>query len=263
MKDQLVGLARLHKLDSKVFGLKHQRDDIQARVGEIQESLQQLQDDLDRQTAALTETINLREDQEAELKVKIELIGRAKAKMAAVNNTKQYMAAEREVESARRDMTMVEEQVVQLLGTEEKGTADLAERQERLDSLKTEMISKATGLTQDIKKLEAQLSKSTVGRDSLVEVIDRQLRARYDLIAGRLNGAAMAAASDDGTCAGCNMQVRPLVYNQLHRADSLHMCAHCKRILFLESWLEPEAPAEPDADAAASEATAAEVSAEA
>ena len=238
MKDQLVGLTRLHKLDSNVFGLKHQRDDIQARVSDIQEALQQLQEDLDRQTALLSDTINLREEQEAELKIKIDIIGRAKAKMAAVNNTKQFMAAERETESARRDLVMVEEQVVQLLGTEEKGASDLAERQVRLDTLKAEMNAKVEALTKDIKTLDGQLKVSTVGRDKLVAVVDRQLRARYDLIAARLNGAAMAAAVDDGTCSGCNMQVRPLVYNQLHKADSLHMCAHCKRILYLESWLE-------------------------
>jgi hypothetical protein len=243
-----------------VFGLKHRRDEIQSRIDDIAESLQHLQDDLDRQTAALEETTHLRGDQELELKAKEDLIGRARAKMAAVNNSKQFMAAEREVESARKDMTMVEEQVVQLLDTEEKGKADLAERQVKLDTLKSEMSAKVNELSSDIKKLDKQLKKSTVGRDSLVEVIDRQLRARYDMIAGRLNGAAMAAAIDDGTCSGCNMQVRPLVYNQLHRADSLHMCAHCKRILFLESWLEGDEPVTP---AAPSEAEPSKVVAEA
>jgi hypothetical protein len=49
-----------------------------------------------------------------------------------------------------------------------------------------------------------------------------------------------------------------MVYNQLHVGDSLHMCAHCKRILYLESWLEPDTDPPP-----ASEDSAAEVIAEA
>ncbi len=258
MKEQLIGLARLHRLDSKVFSLRRKRDDIRTLVEDIEQSLKALQDNLNRQTEALEESAVLRRDQEMELTTKQDLIGRAKAKMAAVNNTKQYMAAEREMESARRDMTMVQSQVLQLMDTEEQGKVDLAERQERLDTLTTEMTEKRESLEVDIVSLDSRLEQQTEGRDTLVSAIDRQLLSRYNLIAGRLNGAAMAAADEDGTCSGCNMQVRPMVYNQLHVGDTLHMCAHCKRILYLESWLGPDTDPPP-----ASEDSAAEVGAEA
>lgn len=249
MRNQLIGLVRLHKLDSEVFDLRARRAEFLGRIENARGALAALQADLDRQKAQLEETGRLRREQEAELKVKEDHIGRAKAKMAAVKNTKEYMAAEREVESARRDTGMVEEQVVQLLQTEEQGRQELSVRQERLDGLTVEAAERTAELEAAVAALDERLATSTTGRGALTQAIDRQLMARYDLIATRLTGAALAAC-DDGTCAACNMQVRPQVYNLLHQADSLHMCASCKRILFLESWVAEDAASPPAGTAA-------------
>ena len=239
MKDQLIGLARLHQLDKSVFALRDRRDEIQGRIDEIADALEALQQDLDRQKEALGETAALRREQESELKLKEDLIGRAKSKMAAVKTTKEFMAAEREVESARKDHVMVDEQVKQLMETEVRGLDEIDQRQERLNTLRAEMTEKSEGLTADVAKLDEELSASTTGREDLVKAVDRQLVTRYDFIAGRLSGAAMSAC-DGGTCEACNMQVRPQVYNLLHRGESLHMCAHCKRILYLDAWISPQ-----------------------
>ena len=94
--------------------------------------------DLDAQKAALEETRKLRRSHEQELKVKQEVIGRAKSKLANVTNHREFSAAEREVESARRDISMIEEQIIQLFEGEDAASKAIDERQERLDKLEAD-----------------------------------------------------------------------------------------------------------------------------
>lgn len=239
MKEQLVRLAQLHHLDAAYYEMSGRRDDIQTQVTSIREAVASLETDLAKQQETLAETCGLRRSQEAELKAKEEQIGKAKSKLAGVRNTREYMAAEREVESARKDSAMVEEQILSLIEAEEKGRAALDERERRLTELKAETDAETAKVLSEAERLAARMGEIEDSRRSQLEGLDRQLVARYDNIRKRLKGAAVAEVVD-GVCSACNMNLPAQLFNTLVRASTVEQCPNCVRIIFWSGLLEQE-----------------------
>ncbi len=240
MKEHLQRLARLHRLDSELFDLTRRSDDIREQVESIREAVASLEADLEKQRETLAGTTLLRRSQESEYKAKEDLIGRAKAKLAGVRNTREYMAAEREVESARKDSAMVEEQILHLIEAEDQGKAALVEREKRLQELKEETEAETTRVLAEAEALEQRLHEVETGRQGLLEGLDRQLVSRYEMIRKRLKGAAMAEVVD-GVCSSCNMNLPPQLFNTLVRATTVEQCPNCNRIIFWSGLLEQTA----------------------
>ena len=255
MKEQLQRLAQLHQLDTEYYEISRRREDIEEQVESIRGAVASLEADLAKQQEALAETSKLRRTQEAELKAKEEQIGKAKSKLAGVRNTREYMAAEREVESARKDSAMVEEQIISLIEAEEKGRSALPgrrpppAREDRLSQLKAETDAETAKVLSEAADLARRMGEIETGRREQLDGLDRQLIARYDMIRKRLRGAAMAEVTD-GVCSSCHINLPPQLFNTLCRATSLEQCPNCNRIIFWSGLLGD------DGDAAGAEADA-------
>jgi len=249
LKEQLQRLAQLHQLDTEYYEISRRREDIEEQVESIRGAVASLEADLAKQQEALAETSKLRRTQEAELKAKEEQIGKAKSKLAGVRNTREYMAAEREVESARKDSAMVEEQIISLIEAEEKGRSALQEREDRLSQLKAETDAETAKVLSEAADLARRMGEIETGRREQLDGLDRQLIARYDMIRKRLRGAAMAEVTD-GVCSSCHINLPPQLFNTLCRATSLEQCPNCNRIIFWSGLLGD------DGDAAGAEADA-------
>ena len=220
-----------------------------SNVVEFREAVGQLATDLDAQKAALEETRKLRRSHEQDLKLKQEVIGRAKSKLANVTNHREFSAAEREVESARRDISMIEEQIIQLLEGEDAASKAIEERQERLDKLEADAAEQIEVIEKEAAVFDERMGEIKLARERLVGEIDRSLLARYERISSAKKGSAMAAIDDDGNCTLCRMKVPPQTTNLLIRGETIHACNSCKRLLYWPGVLEDE-PVETEQESA-------------
>ena len=65
--------------------------------------------------------------------------------------------------------------------------------------------------------------------------IDEALLQRFTRVkAGQADGRALVPVHN-ATCRGCNVNIPPQMYNELHRGDSLRHCPNCQRLV---SWEE-------------------------
>src|SRR5205807_5364710 len=86
-------------------------------------------------------------------------------------------------------------------------------------------------LAGDVEALRTSLEKLRAERSELVRNIDPQVLAVFDLVARRRNGIAVAEARD-GICTICHVRLRPQVFNNIRRNDSIIQCDSCQRILY-------------------------------
>ena len=71
-----------------------------------------------------------------------------------------------------------------------------------------------------------------------VEIKPDMLRI-YEQIYKSRNGQAIALA-DNEQCFGCSMKIPPQTYNEVVRGDTLQMCPHCRRILYVDRSQVPD-----------------------
>jgi len=68
-------------------------------------------------------------------------------------------------------------------------------------------------------------------RDELIRMLSRDALALFERIAHGRKGVAVAEARD-GLCTVCHVRLRPQVFNDVRRNDTITQCESCTRILY-------------------------------
>src|SRR5262249_46517531 len=86
-------------------------------------------------------------------------------------------------------------------------------------------------LQAEIADLTALVERLRVEREQLTRTIPRELVATFELVASRRNGIGVAEARD-GICTICHVRLRPQVFNNIRRNDSIIQCGSAHRLLY-------------------------------
>jgi uncharacterized protein len=235
VREQLVALAKLGRIDASTQDLDRELKEIPKEVDALRESVALLEGLLAKERNDLDQAQKLRDQQDVLLKEASDGISRAKAKAAKAKTAREAEAVERELEMARR---MVKEREVERdkLGvaiTSVQGS--LTQHEAEFSGLK-EMLQHKDGEAQiRIAELEAKRSAALHGRDELAALVPKDMLSRYDQV--RLRRAAGVAEVKEGICQGCRMAVRPMQYIVIQREEGVERCAHCQRYLYWGPWL--------------------------
>lgn len=250
MDDNLTNMIAMAEKDFQIFELKRK---LRAIPGQLADARKQL-DAEDKILAehegpwsALEGSIR---EKEATIQVALETIDKFEAHMKLVQTQKEYMAAKKQVDDARKLNDQLQEDILQARVQQEEMSEKLNEVRERHQRVKeTYEDTERTILTakaqteQQIEALEAELAKHAAH-------VDDNMMRYYK----RLTGAGKLPAIvrvDSGTCTGCRMTLPPQDYNQLiANPGQFRTCSNCQRVVY---YLPPEAS--DDGDAAETDAS--------
>jgi predicted nucleic acid-binding Zn-ribbon protein len=79
--------------------------------------------------------------------------------------------------------------------------------------------------------LEQEIARLMAGRNELVRQLSREALMLFERIAHGRKGVAVAEARD-GLCTVCHVRLRPQVFNDVRRNDTITQCESCTRILY-------------------------------
>ncbi|MCA9563524.1 MAG: hypothetical protein KC561_08540 [Myxococcales bacterium] len=231
MKDQLSQLHELQQVDLKCDAIRAEKKEIQARLNEIEQIRDRLQDDLEMQQDQLEATIELQKEKAEELASVDARQKDSKVRLAKVSNTKEYAAIEQEIENYKRQAAQLEEELVQLMEAIEATKASMEEKQAKIDSLSEEVDGERGRAEQRFNDLDEALTAQTSERDEMASRLPKALVRRYDFIRGRRDGLAIVSCVN-GACQGCFMHLPPQQFIEVQRGQEMVSCPSCQRILF-------------------------------
>jgi predicted nucleic acid-binding Zn-ribbon protein len=225
-------LDELQMMDQKIDGYKGEREALQeaiavldAKVAETQSAISQKKENL----ALLNEEKGKLEEGIA---AEQENIMRSEAHQKEIKTQKEYQAVSREIATAKKLSTELEEQLLQKLGQTDELNNAISGIEETLLALKQNITAQKDELQSKIDSLEESIDCDIAARDAIVKGLPATVIRRYGILREQRRGVAVVEARD-GTCLGCNMQLPPQLYNTLFRGDDLITCPHCQRMLIL------------------------------
>jgi uncharacterized protein len=241
MDQTLENLIRLQQLDGEIRQLRTSLEATPRRIRGIETelaahaktigSLEQRQHD---------EEARRRRD-ESDLKDQQAKIAKSRQQLNIVQNQAQATALEHQIAFAEQEIHRIEDG--ELESMERSDILDrelLAARQQHashagyLESEKS-AAARSTLLEQaDLKKWQDERSAL---RPQISEQFGEDRLDEYDRIAAA-KGTALARARDQ-RCTGCQMGLRPQLWNQLRDGQSLK-CESCGRILYVDNRREPQ-----------------------
>ena len=239
MRDQLKRLEELQRHDAKIQELESSLRAIPLKLAATQTDLARVEGLLGSERQALTETEKYYGDQKSLMTDDEVQVAGAKHKLAQAKNSKEYMAAQREIEQRREGLATREAEITKLVEAVDAKKKLLAERANDVATLKTSIDKDSDAAKVRMAEIEAKIAEVKVERDKLAAQVKPEVLKRYSNI--RMRRGLAVVSVRNGTCQGCNMNIPPQLYNVLQRGVSVEICPSCSRIIYWEEIMKDDA----------------------
>jgi uncharacterized protein len=241
LRDQLRRLEELQQHDARIQELENALKAIPAKLAATQGDLARVEAMLTSERAALGETERYYGEQKSLLVDDEQQVAGAKHKLTQAKNSKEYMAAQREIEQRRESLAGREGEIAKLVEAVDAKKKLLADRAADVQALKDSIQKDSDAARSRMAELEGKIAALRGERDALASGVKPEVLKRYGTI--RMRRGLAVVSVRNGTCQGCNMNIPPQLYNTLQRGLSLETCPSCHRIIYWEDLMKDDAPA--------------------
>jgi predicted nucleic acid-binding Zn-ribbon protein len=252
LRDQLKRLEELQRYDAQIQELNTALQSIPAKLQATQNDLARVEGMLSSERAQLAESQRYYSEQKGLLEADETHVNSAKHKLSQAKNSKEYVAAQREIDTSRESLTTREAEMTKLVEAVKSKEKSLSERDTDVQGLRDSIAKDVEAAKARMAELEGKIAAIKTDRDKIAAGVRPDYLKRYGTI--RLRRGLAVVAVRNGTCTGCNMNLPPQLFNTLQRGTSLETCPYCHHIVYWDELMK-DPPAEgsaPPAPAASS-----------
>jgi uncharacterized protein len=233
LKEQLMLLEDLQTHDAKVREAETQLKTLPQKLLAMQADLGKVETMLEKERTQLADAEKWRRDQDTQLKDSEQSIAKAKSKLQQVKGGKDYLAAQREVESMRKATSDKEDELLKMMEIIETSRTRVATHEADVAALRTSVTREDEAIRGRIQELESTVHTLRAERDIVMARVRPDVLRRYQGIVMKRGLAVVPVRR--GSCGGCNMAIPPQLFNVLQRMTSIETCPTCNRIIYWET----------------------------
>ena len=233
MKKRLEMLEQLQEIDLQIDVLKKTQGGLHDEMNEIEQGLDVAREEVVGLKARIAQLEQEKLELEGSLATEQDNIQRSETNMKEIKTNKEFQAVGREITTARKQTTELEEQILRKIGTIDELSGEIGAKSARLADLEQNSARRRDEKQSEINTLQQGIDSDTSRREGITKELPASLIKRYTNLREQRRGQAIAFARD-GYCLGCNMHLPPQLFNTLYRADELISCPHCQRVLILK-----------------------------
>jgi len=242
MSPDLEHLIELQNLESAIEEARRRIAAHPQRVADADARLAQANEAVDAAKQRLKASQEARRDQEKEAATYQSRLSKFKDQLSAVKTNREYQAMQHEIETAQKELGVVEERVLEGMMEADALTADVKKAEQTLAARQKEVDAEKKTLAEELATVQAALTEATEKRTARLGSLPLQLVALFEQVARARKGVAIATATRDGLCSACHVRLRPQVFQEIRRNDQIIQCFSCNRILY---YIPPPPPVEP------------------
>jgi predicted nucleic acid-binding Zn-ribbon protein len=221
VREELERLSRLQELDLKID-----------RARMLVTSAPQAFANIEKELA--TENANFLEKQKRQLETDIVMdndrIKNIESRLGAVTNNKEFHAASKESDKAKKAISDREKLVSDLATKITDQDRIMAEIQVKIDALNGVLETKRSEVGTQVSEADKEIASYAGDRSSIVAEITPPVMSRYNRIR-KVYSDAIAIVSR-GNCSCCNVSLPPQMYIQVQKGLELLTCPSCQRLLY-------------------------------
>ena len=234
MNAELQTLIELQSYDSKIATLDAEAARLPKQIEAIQASLAEAKKTVDAFKAKIDQTRKDLRGKEKDLEVHAVKRAKEEARLYEVKTNKEYSAVLAEIEEIKQEKGRVEEEILVLMESQERLTADIKDAEGRYKTRETQGKQEEAALQEKLRAVEADLALVRTERAELARQLPAPVLADYDKLLRARGGLALAQVVKPNLCGGCRMTVTPQRLQELRAQSALLPCESCGRYLY---WL--------------------------
>jgi predicted nucleic acid-binding Zn-ribbon protein len=234
IKKQIDILAKLQNTAAKISKLEINLQGVARRIEKLDEQRRSYEDKQSELQTELDEFQKKYRSLEADAKMNHARAAKSQERLGSVKTNKEYQSILKEIDEIKKLNSRVEDEMLQCLELIDAAKQAMTENQDAYKQIEAQIRSEKEAIEAEAQQdRNAMESLQTEWRTIALQA-DPVMLKQYNQTAQRSNGLAVVAVTD-AVCQGCNMNIPPQMYNELHRFDSLMFCPHCQRIIYLKT----------------------------
>jgi predicted nucleic acid-binding Zn-ribbon protein len=234
LREQLEKLIALQTIDQRVSEMEREKSQIPQSITFLEGELKKEEEKFLAEKAELEKLQKDRRQKEKDLEEEVDKVKKAEARVLEIKTNKEYQAVLKEIASAKKLNRQREEEILEILEKFEDAQQRTARGEKELEGKRKETLRQVTELKQKVASFEQEMAGEVRQRKEKEREISRELLRRYRMLADKRQGIAVARVAQ-GACQACHMNLRPQLYIELQRQESMIICPNCSRILFWEN----------------------------
>ncbi len=232
MKAELQQLVALQTLDTSIRRLQAELEAIPQKRAAIEKEFDQRAFEIKALENRRDEARQTRARLDIEIAEQRARAERAERNLMSSKKQDEYTAAIREADAARKQISALETQSLELLEVLDQTEAALKERAPEIDTLNSDRESRLKAFDEDSRSQSAQLDANRSERERLFSALPKPTSTLYKRISARIRDGVAVAEARNGACMACFMSLRPQAMAEVRRGEEVVTCDNCNRILY-------------------------------
>jgi len=232
VKAELQQLIALQNLDTTIRKLEKDQEAIPERRAQIEGEFDQRAFEIraleTRRDVAKHSRARL-ENEVVEQKGRVE---RAERNLMSSKKPDEYQAALREADSARKQISTLETQILEQMEQLDETQAALSERAGEIVSLNSDREARLKAFDDETGTIAKTLGIARKEREEVFASLPKPMSNLYSRIKARIRDGVAVAEARNRSCTACFMSLRPQVMAEIRRGEDILTCDNCGRILY-------------------------------
>jgi predicted nucleic acid-binding Zn-ribbon protein len=240
VNSDLQHLIRLQQLDTDIESARR-------RIAEIPSVQLALDARLAEQQAAvaaikqrLAESQTARRATEGEVATLQTRLSKYKGQLMEVKTNKEYQAMQKEIATAEEGVRSHEDRILEQMEEAETLGRELKVAEAALKAQQDEIVRERKRLEEEVAALQKRADEAVSMRTAVARELSPTALRLFEHVSRQRKGLAVAEARD-GICTVCHVRLRPQIFNEVRRNESLIQCESCLRILYFSPASAPNA----------------------
>jgi len=231
MREHLLNLVHLHKLDQEIKTIKEKLKTLPTQIETLDKSLQKFILDINNKKKEIEIIQKEKRQLEHEVDSLQDKKNKFKEQIKLVKTNKEYTALLQEISIQENAIRAVEDEILEKMELIENLQIVIKEIEKQYQAEKEIIQKEKNDLLKEKENYESLIKIKNEEKQNLANKIPENLMNLYNYYYQKRDGVAMAEARDE-ICLSCNVRLRPQLYEDIKKQMQLYICDSCHRILY-------------------------------
>jgi len=224
-------LIRLQQLDSDIESARRRIAEIPA----VQEALAARLEQATAAVAAAKQRLAASQTERKAIETEVATIqtrlSKYKGQLLELKTNKEYTTMLHEIATAEQAIRSLEDRVLERMEEAETLSAELKAAETELKTQQAAIAAERKNLEAEATSLQRTADEKSSARTAAAKELSPDALRLFEHVSKQRKGLAVAEARDGG-CTVCHVRMRPQMFNEVRRGESLIQCESCLRILY-------------------------------
>ncbi len=234
IKDQLQILVKLQNIETELGSIKIKLDNAPKKLDMLDAELKAFEEALTDRQLLVDDLKKQYRSYESDVMVNLSRIKKTEEKLRAVKTNKEYQSLLKEIEDAKNKNSRIEDDMIECLDRIDDLEKSIASKKEEFSDLSERIRNEKEGIYHEEEKGKERIAALDCEWKDVAGSIEAELLKKYFIIKEQHQRGLAVVPVKKAVCYGCNVNLPPQLYNELHGCETLKFCPNCQRIIYLD-----------------------------